>query len=99
LGVFIEGRKTGGLWHKGLFSTENPSPYVGRILVRLSHDGHSVPSEAIPDSYEEAMKNLPNARRHADDLLVYGNTPNDRGISARGTFHCGRVGQGNEYVS
>ena len=52
---------------------------MGRILVRMSRGGQSVPLEAVPDSYEEAMKNLPNARRHADDLLVYDNTPNGRG--------------------
>jgi hypothetical protein len=38
-----------------------------------------VPLSTIPESYEKAMKSLPGTRRHADDLLVYDNTPNGRG--------------------
>jgi predicted ABC-type ATPase len=60
-------------------STEDPNLSVGRIVIRMSRGGQSVPLEAVADSYQEAVKNLPNARRHADDLLVYDNTPNGRG--------------------
>ena len=59
-----------------IISTEDPNLNVGRILVRMSRGGQSVP--AIRDSHQEAMKNLPNTRRHADDLLVYDNAPNGR---------------------
>jgi predicted ABC-type ATPase len=45
----------------------------------MSHGGQSVPLNTIPESYEESMKSLPEARKHADDLLVYENTPNGRG--------------------
>ena len=77
---FLESARQAGYATKVFFiSTEDPNLNVGRIVVRMSRGGQSLPLEAIPDSYEEAMKNLRNARRHADDLLVYDNTPNGRG--------------------
>jgi predicted ABC-type ATPase len=45
----------------------------------MSRGGQAVLLGTIPESYEEAMKSLPEARRHADDLLVYDNTPNGKG--------------------
>jgi len=49
-------------------STEDPKLNVGRILIRMSRGGQSVPVKAVPESYEESMKSLPQARKHADDL-------------------------------
>lgn len=75
----LESARQAGYTTKVFFiSTEDPNLNVGRIVVRMSRGGQSVPLETIPNSYEHAMKNLPNARRHADDLLVYDNTPNGR---------------------
>jgi predicted ABC-type ATPase len=72
-------------------SSEDPNLNVGRILVRMSRGGPSVPLEAIPDSYQEAMKNLSDARRHADDLLVYDNIPNGRGHRLVARFSAGEL--------
>ena len=54
-------------------SPEDPNLNIGRILIRMSHGGQSVPLNAVPESYEESMKSLPQARKHADDVLVYDN--------------------------
>lgn len=76
----LENARQAGYTTKVLFiSTEDPNLNVGRILVRMSRGGQAVPLGTIPESYEEAMKSLPEARRHADDLLVYDNTPNGKG--------------------
>jgi predicted ABC-type ATPase len=76
----LESARGAGFTTKVVFiSTEDPNLNAGRILVRMSHDGQSVPLSTIPESYDEAMKSLPEARRHADDLLVYDNTPNGKG--------------------
>ncbi len=76
----LESARQAGYTTKVLFiSTEDPNLNVGRILVRMSRGGQSVPLGTIPASYEEAMKSLPEARRYADDLLVYDNTPNGKG--------------------
>jgi len=76
----LERARDAGYTTKVLFiATEDPNLNIGRILVRMSHGGQTAPLTAIPESYEEAMKSLSNARKHADDLLVYDNTPNARG--------------------
>ena len=88
----LESARQEGYVSKVFFiSTEDANLNVGRILVRMSRGGQSVPLEAVPDSYEEAMKNLPNARRHADDLLVYDNTPNGRGYQLVARFISGEL--------
>jgi len=88
----LESAKQAGYATKVIFiSTEDPNLNVGRIVVRMSRGGQSVPLEAIPDSYKEAMKNLTEARRHADDLLVYDNTPNGRGHRLIARFIAGEL--------
>ena len=72
-------------------STEDPNLNVGRILVRMSRGGQAVPLSTIPKSYEEAMKSLPDARRHADDLFVYDNTPNGKGHRLVARFIAGEL--------
>jgi predicted ABC-type ATPase len=88
----LESARQAGYTTKVLFiSTEDPNLNVGRILVRLSRSGQAVPLSTIPESYEEAMKSLPEARRHADDLLVYDNTPNGRGHRLVARFIAGEL--------
>jgi predicted ABC-type ATPase len=88
----LESAKAAGYATKVVFiSTEDPNLNAGRILVRMSHGGQSVPLGAIPQSYEESMKSLPEARRHADDLLVYDNTENGRGHRLVARFIAGEL--------
>lgn len=88
----LESARHAGYATKVFFiSTEDANLNVGRILVRMSRGGQSVPLETIANSYEDAMKNLPNARRHADDLLVYDNTPNGRGHRLVARFIAGEL--------
>jgi predicted ABC-type ATPase len=88
----LESARQAGYNTKVLFvSTEDPNLNVGRILVRMSHGGQSVPLGTIPESYEESMKSLPEARSHADDVLVYDNTPNGRGHRLVARFIAGEL--------
>ena len=88
----LESARQAGYATKVIFiSTEDPNLNVGRIVLRMSRGGQSVPLQTIPDSYNEALKNLPNARRHADDLLVYDNTPNGRGHRLVARFIAGEL--------
>ena len=58
----LESARQAGYATKVFFiSTEDPNLNVGRILVRMSRGGQSVPLEAISGSHREAMKNLHNA--------------------------------------
>src|SRR5438094_6087678 len=88
----LESARQAGYTTKVLFiSTEDAILNVGRILVRMSHGGQSVPLSTIPESYQESMKSLPVARRHADDLLVYDNTPNGKGHRLVARFIAGEL--------
>lgn len=88
----LESARQAGYATKVVFiSTEDPNLNAGRILVRMSHGGQSVPLSTIPESYEESMKSLPEARTHADDLLVYDNTPNATGHRLVARFIAGEL--------
>jgi predicted ABC-type ATPase len=88
----LENARQAGFTTKVLFiSTEDPNLNVGRILVRMSRGGQAVPLSTIPESYEGAMKSLPEARKHADDLLVYDNTPNGKGHRLVARFMAGEL--------
>lgn len=88
----LEEARQAGYTTKVLFiSTEDPNLNVGRVLLRMSQNGQGVPLATIPESYEEAMKNLPEARKHADDLLIYDNTPNGRGHRLVARFIAGEL--------
>jgi predicted ABC-type ATPase len=76
----LESAKAAGYATKVVFiSTEDLNLNAARILVRMSHGGQSVALGTLPESYKESMKSLAEARKHADDLLVYDNTPNGKG--------------------
>ncbi len=76
----LESARKAGYETKVVFvSTEDPNLNIGRILIRMSRGGQSVPLVTIPESYKESMKSLLETRKHADDLLVYDNTLNGRG--------------------
>jgi predicted ABC-type ATPase len=88
----LESARQAGYTTKVLFiSTEDPNLNAGRILVRMSRGGQAVPLATIPESYQEAMKSLPGARRHSDDLLVYDNTPNGKGHRLVARFIAGEL--------
>ncbi len=88
----LENARQAGYTTKVLFiSTEDPNLNVGRVLLRMSQSGQGVPLGTIPESYEEAMRSLPEARRHADELLVYDNTPNGKGHRLVARFIAGEV--------
>jgi predicted ABC-type ATPase len=50
-----------------------------------------VPLSSIPESYEPSMKSLPEARKHADDVLVYDNTPDGKGHRLVARFISGEL--------
>jgi predicted ABC-type ATPase len=88
----LESARNAGYATKVIFiSTEDPNLNVGRILIRMSQGGQSVPLNAVPESYEESMKSLPEARKHADDVLVYDNTPDGKGHRLVARFISGEL--------
>ncbi len=88
----LESARDAGYDTKVVFiSTEDPNLNVGRILVRMSCGGQSVPLNTILESYKQSMKSLPEARKHADDVLVYDNTPDGKGHRLVARFIAGEL--------
>jgi predicted ABC-type ATPase len=88
----LESARDAGYATKVVFiSTEDPNLNVGRILIRMARGGQSVPLTTIPESYKESMKSLREARRHADDVLVYDNTPDGKGHRLVARFIAGEL--------
>jgi len=57
----------------------------------MSRGSQSVPLSTIPESYQQATKSLPEARKHADDVLVYDNTPDGKGHRLVARFIAGEL--------
>lgn len=88
----LESARDAGYATKVVFiSTEDPTLNVGRILIRMSRGAQSVPLSTIPESYEQSLKSLPEARKHADDVLVYDNTPDGKGHRLVARFIAGEL--------
>jgi predicted ABC-type ATPase len=88
----LESARSAGYTTKVVFiSTEDPNLNVGRIIIRMSRGGQSVLLSTIPESYKESLKSLPEARRHADDVLVYDNTPDGKGHRIVARFIAGEL--------
>jgi predicted ABC-type ATPase len=88
----LERARDAGYATKVVFiSTEDPNLNVGRILIRMSRGGQSVPLNTIPESYEQSLKSLPEARKHADDVFVYDNTPDGKGHRLVARFIAGEL--------
>ena len=88
----LENARGAGYATKVVFvSTEDPNLNIGRILIRMAHGGQSLPLSTIPESYEESLRSLPEARKHADDVLVYDNTPDGKGHRLVARFIAGEL--------
>ena len=88
----LESARNAGYATKVIFiSTEDPNLNVARSLIRMSYGGQCVPLNVVPESYEESMKSLPQARNHADDVLVYDNTPDGKGHRLVARFISGEL--------
>ena len=88
----LDEAKAAGYTTKVLFiSTEDANLNVGRVLVRMSRGGQAVPISSVIDSYRESPKNLPEVRKHTDNLLVYDNTAHRRGYKVVAEFVGGEL--------
>jgi len=61
------------------------------VLVRMSRGGQMVHSWSVIDSYRESAKNLPEVRKHTDELVVYDNTAHRRGFRVVAHFIGGKL--------
>jgi predicted ABC-type ATPase len=88
----LEQAKAAGYSTKVLFiSTEDANLNVGRVLVRMSRGGQTVPVSSVVDSYRESTKSLSEVPKHTDELLVYDNTAHRRGFRVVAHFIDGKL--------
>jgi hypothetical protein len=71
---------------------------VGRILVRVSRGGRAEAVSTVIDSYREAMKDLAEVRKHADELDLYDNTAHGRGYRVVAHFTGGELGKAAQTI-
>jgi predicted ABC-type ATPase len=88
----LDEAKAAGYSTKVLFiSTEDANLNVGRMLVRTSRGGKSEAVSSVIESYRESTKNLPEVRKHADEVILYDNTAHDRGYRVVAQFIGGKL--------
>ncbi len=95
----LDEAKAAGYTTKVLFiSTEDANLNVGRVLVRRSRGGKPEGVPSVIDSYREATKNLPEVRKHADELILYDNTAHDRGYRVVAQFTGGKLSKAAQTI-
>jgi predicted ABC-type ATPase len=88
----LDQAKAAGYSAKVLFiSTEDANLNAGRMLVRMSRGGKTVPMSSVIDSYRDSTKNLSEVPKHADELLVYDNTAHRCGFRVVAHFIAGQL--------
>src|SRR5438876_4688817 len=71
--------------------TEDPNLNMGRVLLRVSNGGPFAALARIHDDYVHALKHLPEAKKLADDLMLFDNTTHGRGHRLVAHFHAGEL--------
>ena len=71
--------------------TEDPNLNMGRVLLRVSNGGPFAALARIPDDYAHGIKHLPDAKKLADDLMLFDNTTHGRGDRLVAHFHAGEL--------
>jgi predicted ABC-type ATPase len=71
--------------------TEDPNLNMGRVLLRVSNGGPFAALARIPDDYADGLKHLPDAKKLADDLMLFDNTVHGRGHRLVAHFHVGEL--------
>ena len=77
----IRAAKSVGFEVKAVYvATEDPTLNLGCVLIRVSNGGPFAPILRIPQDYRHGLKQLPEVKKLADDLMLFDNTPHGRGI-------------------
>ena len=71
--------------------TEDPNLNIGRILIRLSNGGAFAPLGRVANDFEKGVKQLRKISQQVDDLILFDNTPNGRGVRLVAHFQNGKL--------
>src|SRR6266536_2526587 len=70
---------------------KDPNLNMGRVLLRVSNGGPFAALARIADDYAHGLKHLPEAKKLADDLMLFDNTAHGRGHRLVAHFHAGEL--------
>ena len=71
--------------------TEDPNLNMGRVILRVNNGGLFAPLARIPDDYAQGLKQLSEAKKSADDLMLFDNTTHGCGHRLVAHFQSGEV--------
>src|SRR6266566_5268928 len=80
LQLIREAKSTGYEVKAVYVATEDPTLNLGRILIRVNNGGPFAPVSRIPDDFSKGVKQLPNVRKVAGDLMLLDNTVHARDV-------------------
>lgn len=72
-------------------ATEDPNLNIGRVLIRVGQGGPFAALARVADDYAKGMKQLPEVKKHADDLMLFDNTTNGRSMRLVAHFRQGEL--------
>lgn len=79
--VFIRQALSAGFDVKAVYlATEDPNLNLGRVLIRVNNGGGFAPVGRIPNDHVQGLKQLPEVRKLANDLMIYDNTVHARSV-------------------
>ena len=71
--------------------TEDPNLNIGRILIRVIHGGAFAPLARVASNFEQGVRLLRRISKQVEDLMLFDNTPNGRGVSLVAHFQNGKL--------
>jgi predicted ABC-type ATPase len=89
--IMREARKAGFGVKIIYLATESPNLNIGRILLRVGQGGPFAPLARVAELHTRGICQLSEARRLADDVLLFDNTPNGRGPRLIAHFREGKL--------
>ncbi len=72
-------------------ATENPNLNIGRVLLRVGQGGPFAPLSRVAELHANGIGQLPDIRKLADDLMLFDNTANGRGVRLVAHFQSGEL--------
>lgn len=87
--IIQDARKAGFEVNVIYVATEDPNLNIGRVLLRVAQGGPFAPLGRVADDYAQGMKQLPELKKQADDLMLFDNTSNGRGVRLVAHFRHG----------
>ena len=89
--IVREARKAGFGVKVIYLATESPNLNIGRVLLRVGQGGPFAPLSRVAELHAQGIRELPEIRKLADDLMLFDNTAHGRGVRLVAHFRQGEL--------